>query len=784
MSVPGRRLLVHAPALVSLLVIAGLCILPAWAATGWVDHDYPSPVPLIDQPLPFSGSGVPAGAAISVHEIDTTGGYDPGAPDAPLTGDDLCAGVTADDDGSWDCAAHAMFFAPGRHVFRVVVEPPGRPAEWDDVTLTIGPSALALRTKQLEPGTNIVTITGVRDVGERFRVFAAVEDQAPETSFAPMALTVADCSSDPLPGNQFSCTADLADDLPVGTVVKVSLGEQVVTDSGDHDLSDLQLVELVVGAPSGAVDPPSAGSAGSIGEPPSPGVAAPGAGSGSTPPSLGTEAGDGPSGGGEPTQTSETGSDGSDDSPSADPLDDPLHVLVLGAVAFAVWSMFGTLGLARGSDPQRRRDRSLLSFGESAPDGGGGGVLALGLAVVLGTSSSKESVSHARRYGQRWGDRSPTWHLRGWQRIDRLSKHLPVTVSRRFSLVARIGTDANYLRAAFGSAWLVLPFAGLVLGVLAAADSAWLPTAPSTWLTGVLIALAAVDAAAGAAAVVGFSAAVLIAGGLTFGGVGFLDGLRGLLGLTVLWFVVPLVGAGARPFRRLVEPGRRYGWDRWGDALIAALASGLAVFAASAGLEDLTGRASEASHHAGTLALMAAGLVALRIGAEEVVADGYPSRLRAVQPLRPLASPARPHRLRATVIGGLLVLVFAHGVIGSCWQLWVGTAMCIVPGVVAAFDDRLPNFVEVHRRLPRGVIRLSLVLVVGLLFAHLLADALHDQPTRAVRDGFVVLAFLPFVLRCLDIVGRHSPAPPWTWPRQLAGAGIVAATIWVAFTML
>jgi|GEM_PF-4921707 len=776
MSVSGRRVLVHAPALVSVLVIAGLCVLPAWAAPGWVDHDYPSPVPLIDQPLPFSGSGVPTGAAISVHEVDTTGGYDPGAPDAPLIGDDLCAGVTADDDGSWDCAAHVMFFAPGDHVFRVVVEPVGQPAEWEDVALTIGPSALELRTKEIELGTNVVTITGIRDAGERFRVFASVEDEAPTTSFATMALTVADCSSDPLLGNQFSCTADLDDDLPVGTVVQVSLGEQVVTDSGDHDLSGLQLVELVVGAPPGAVDPP-ASSLGSGGSPPL--VIAPEAGPEPSPPAESQP------GVGGPAKAPDTDLDAPKVSPSVDgaPLGDPLNLLILGALAFAVWSMIGPRGLALASDPLRRRDRSSVSFAE--PDSpAGGGVLALGLTVILGTSSSQESVTHARRDGQRWGDRSPTWHTPGWKRLDRWSKHLPVTVSRRFSLVARIGSDANYLRAVFGVAWLLLPVAGLVLGIVAAAESGWLPNAPSTWLTGVLIVLAAVDSAAGAAAVVSFSATVLIAGGPTFGEMGFLAGLRGLLGLTVLWFVVPLVGAAARPFRRLVEPGRRYGWDRWGDALIAALASGLAVFAAAAGLEDLTGRASEASHHAGTLALVAAGVVAARVGFEELVADGYPSRLRAVQPLRPLASPTRPHRLRATVIGGVLVLLFAHGVIGSCWQLWVGTAMCVVPGIVAAFDDRLPNVVELHRRLPRGIIRLFIVLVVGLLLAHVLADALHEQPARALRDGFVVLALLPFVLRCLDIIGRHSPAPPWTWPRQLAGAGIVAATVWVAFTML
>lgn len=776
MSGGGRKALTRAPALISVLIMAGLCAIPAFAASDWVDDVGPEPLPLAEQftdPITFSGSGAPPGASISAHEVDPS--------DGALLGDELCPDRTVPDSGSWLCEVTGGFYAPGDHVFRVVVTPRDEPAQSEDVVVTIGPSALKLKTQRLEPGTNVVTITGVRDAGERFRVTASVVDEAPTTGFAPMALTIAECDSTPFDGDQFSCTADLDDDLPVGSVIQISLGEDAVTDSGDAVMSGLQIIELIVGAPSGPVSlsPPG----GSLGGP---------SGAGAvplfTPPGVEAESDDPPAADAPEPEVDEAGpveSIESDVPSTLDDLDidDPLPLLILGALAFALWSMIGPPGLALASDPQRLRDRSLVAGSEQI-DGDDRGALALGLAVILGTSSSKESVTLSRRYGQRWGDRSPTWHLPGWKRLDRVSKHLPPTLSRRFVLVSRVGADANYLRAAFGVAWLALPFAGLVLGIIAAADSDWLPTAPSIWLTGVLIVLAVLDSAAGAAAVVGFTGAVLIAGGPTFGEIGFLDGVSGLLDLAVLWFVVPLVGAAARPFRRLSDPERRYRWDRAGDALIAALASGLVVFAAAAGLEDLTGQPNEVSKHAGTLALLAAGVVALRVGCEEIVTDGYPSRLRAVQPLRPLSEPTRAHRLRAAVIGALMVLVFAAGVIGNCWQLWVGTAMCLIPGIVSAFDDRLPNVAELHRRLPRGIIRVFMVLVVGLLLAHALAEALHDQPMRALRDGFVVLALLPFALRCLDLIGRNSPAPPWTWPRQLAGAAIVAATIWVAFTML
>jgi hypothetical protein len=160
---------------------------------------------------------------------------------------------------------------------------------------------------------------------------------------------------------------------------------------------------------------------------------------------------------------------------------------------------------------------------------------------------------------------------------------------------------------------------------------------------------------------------------------------------------------------------------------------------------------------------------------------GYPTRLRAVQHTDPLREPTRLHQLRGIVVRGLLVALFASAAIGSCWQLWAGVALYVVPQLLTLVEDHLPNLTELHRRLPRGIVEFFLLLVVGLILARLISDAYDDDRTKALRDGFLLLATPSFVLTMLGILGRTSPAPPWSWPRQLAGAVIVGATVLVAF---
>lgn len=480
-----------------------------------------------------------------------------------------------------------------------------------------------------------------------------------------------------------------------------------------------------------------------------------------------------------------------------------LRLLLLMVIAFAILALIGPHGLAFASDPGRRQlERSPLGpggehaagpFGQplesdgSTPATAAGAGASLTLAALAAGANREnpgEGSSDGRRLGIGWGDKSPSWQFPGWKWVDKVSLHGPVAAARRLPLVARIAADATYLRAALGSLWLLLPSLGLALGIFAANSTHGLPIAPSTAITTTLLVLALLDATSGAVAVLGFTAVVLARGGLTADGLSLADGLRGLLGLAALWFAIPLIAAAARPFRRLAQPRRVYGWDRIGDAAIASLVGGWAVLGVASGFSDLLGRPVAVSHHAGALAFLTIGVIVARMVVEEAVAAGYPARLRAVQYVEPFPEPSAMHQLRGILVRGALMGLFASAVIGNCWQLWTGIALYVVPQLATLVEDGLPNLAALHRRLPRGIVEILLMLVVGAVLARMIDSTYSNEPSRALRDGFLLLALPGFILTTLGILGRQSPSPPWTWPRQLAGAVIVVVTVVLAIVLL
>ena len=388
--------------------------------------------------------------------------------------------------------------------------------------------------------------------------------------------------------------------------------------------------------------------------------------------------------------------------------------------------------------------------------------------------------------GDAWGDRSFTWRFPGWSRLDALSRSVPAVLSTRLPLVARVLADAAYLRASFGILWLLLPIGGVALGVSAALGGSGAPLPPALLLTASLLVLAILDSTTGVAAVLAFAAMTVASGGLTEEGLSLGQGVRGLLGLGALWFVTPLIAAAARPLRRMSEPGHVYAWDRFGDAVIAALLGGWAVQGMVGGLGDLTGRDLPITEHADGLALLAITAVMARFAMEELAATGYPRRLAAVEAVSS-GEPATFHHLRGLVVRSALLAFFAGAFLGNCWQLWAGVAIFALPQLVALVGDRIPDFARVARAVPRGVTQVLVLVLAGTAIAYLL-DARGgdggDADLQVIRTGFVLLAVPAATIELLALLGGDQPARRWTWWRQLAGAGVVVVTVVVVTVLL
>lgn len=477
------------------------------------------------------------------------------------------------------------------------------------------------------------------------------------------------------------------------------------------------------------------------------------------------------------------------------PLYDPFRVLVIGIIAFTTLAMIGAPGLgvagrfaptstrtgggaaARGRWPRADAMRSATVAAPSAP-------VALAGAAGASVDGADDSAGTEAATVQGWGDRSGTWRAPGHEVADRWGRHVPVWLSPRFPLLARILADSSHLRAAFGSAWALSPIVGGALGLAAAVASDGRPLAPGLTLIVALMIWSVLDAAAGLAAATAFALAVLVSGGLSAGDLTLAQGLRGLLGLAALWALVPLIAGAARPFRRLTADGQVYGWDRIADTVIAALITGWAVQGIVGSLGDLVGRPQSITQHADALALTTIGLVMVRFAIEEVIAHGYPARLQAVHDHAEPAAPTTVTQVRGIVLRTTLMVLFAWAFIGHSWHLWVGVGLFLLPQVVDLLADRIPDVAPLRFVVPRGVVEVMVMVVIGSAIAYTIDAWEGRRELDALRIGFVALAVPGAVMSVLAAVGGEPPAQRWTWSRQLAGAAVVAFTVILVLVLL
>ena len=473
---------------------------------------------------------------------------------------------------------------------------------------------------------------------------------------------------------------------------------------------------------------------------------------------------------------------------------DILPWLLLAVLVFTVLGTVGVPGLGLGA---RFAPGSTRTGGGQVPVGRWPAGDALGIAGGTHRSSSAgllalaaggidgadEAVEVGGRVAESWGDRSVTWRAPGHELTDGLGAVLPLKLAPRWPLLARLVEDGTPVRAILGSLSLLLPAAGLVLGVVGGlrADG---PYAPALALSIALLAIGLADALSGIAGVVGFTAAVLISDGLTAADLTLGQGLRGLVGVAALWFVVPLIAGAARPFRRTRAAGQVYVWDRAADAVIAALLSGWAVQGLVGSLDDLVGRAQPLTEHADAMGLLTVGLVAARFGLEEVATRGYPRRLSVVHAATVPVEPSLLVQLRGVVVRSAFLAFFAWAFIGSCWQLWVGVAVFALPYALALVHQRIPDARPLAITVPRGVVETLVLVVIGTALAYWIDAGADSDATGSLRNGFVLLAVPASAIGVLGVLGGEPPAQKWTWPRQLLGAAVVAATLLVVLVWL
>ena len=131
-------------------------------------------------------------------------------------------------------------------------------------------------------------------------------------------------------------------------------------------------------------------------------------------------------------------------------------------------------------------------------------------------------------------------------------------------------------------------------------------------------------------------------------------------------------------------------------------------------------------------------------------------------------------------------IVVGGALIGEGWQLWVGSALFLVPTVVGWFQDKFPNSPVLWRILPSGVPGLALSLIVATVTTAVTGAILGAVPALA-SWSFVILPLPLLALSLLGMFGRHGrdedelkPAQRNVWVYRIGGVLMLVVTLKLA----
>ncbi|MDX6718949.1 MAG: hypothetical protein QOJ63_1203 [Solirubrobacteraceae bacterium] len=200
-------------------------------------------------------------------------------------------------------------------------------------------------------------------------------------------------------------------------------------------------------------------------------------------------------------------------------------------------------------------------------------------------------------------------------------------------------------------------------------------------------------------------------------------------------------------------------------------------------LPGLAGVRLPIAAHANAAALYVLAALVVRLAFETIASHLYPRRLDTAEAAA-IPEPSALVRLGASAVRMAIFVFFAYIVVGTSWQLWVGAALFVAPQVLAVFEERFPNSPALHRVLPRGLVRLVLMLFVGTAVGALLLRTMDEHSDTFVADSFVLLSLPGFLLSLVSVFGREGDEPPLGWGKRLAGIGLLVAGILLVLGLL
>lgn len=347
------------------------------------------------------------------------------------------------------------------------------------------------------------------------------------------------------------------------------------------------------------------------------------------------------------------------------------------------------------------------------------------------------------------GDLSRSWDNRFTDESD----YTFVTLSHRFNrfspLLTRTIQDGNTVRAMIGSwAALLMPI-GLILGIIAVINSGGQALPPAWTIVALIMAVAIFDAFAGFIA--GF---VFFLAGLLTGNISNRPELLTTIGVMVLFFAPALLASSFRPFRRLVRNQDDL-WERITDYALGTLLTFWVITKMVAAMNGLARLELPITDYGTELALIAAGLLLIRVALEDIAVEHYPMRLRALHV--EIKKPSRNQKIRSLAFKIFVFFIMAAPFVGSTLNLVLGTLLFAIPQITSlSLEDNLP---KKKLYLPKGVFKTVVMIFVMALASNLIEGA-FSSPEAFLRWSFVVMALPGFFLHYLDAI-TDAPESDW-----------------------
>jgi len=238
--------------------------------------------------------------------------------------------------------------------------------------------------------------------------------------------------------------------------------------------------------------------------------------------------------------------------------------------------------------------------------------------------------------------------------------------------------------------------------------------------------------------------------------------LRGLLGLTVIFFLPILISGTTRPLRR--QNKFKQPWERATDYLVAPVLSFWAIRSLVTAIDGFAQEQTELSKSATTLALISSVLIVIRLICEDFAQKAAPGRIEYLSApnVRNMDS---YYQVISVAVKVLIYLFFMYGFLQYSWQGFVAVAFLVLPQIIRIYADKLPNFPTLFQIIPGGVPGVVFTALLGLSVSNWV-NSLPLVAEDKSRTIFVLVAIPGFILSLLKILGRAPKPGDVRWYRR------------------